>query len=276
MSKTMIPQNYEKRNDTIMNTTSIQNTQLSAAQVLHQRGLKEKTEKAEEQAAASPSQRLTQDTYVPSQPFAVEETAEETTSSTTTETAGATSTETNTQADASTETDATTDVDKSEETTSTDKVSKEEDYYNTNRDLIQQLKQDQAELKIDFLMNISNMFTQQGISMARGDGIWAQIANGDFEVTEAESAEAAKSIEDDGYWGVEQTSQRIFDFAMGLTGGDPSKAEEMKEYMLKGYEAAEKAWGGELPAIAQQTKEATIALFDEWANSAGVTVEDNG
>ncbi len=178
------------------------------------------------------------------------------------------------------DTEEVTDIDKAEQATETNKTDKTDSEYNTNRTLAQQLKIQQAEQKIDFLYQIADMFSKQGISMARLDGVWSQIAEGNFQVSEAESAEAAESISEDGYWGVEQTSKRIFDFAQALTGGDADKAEEMFGYVMKGYEAAEKAWGGELPDIAKETLNATKALFDDWKNSAnegdtsgGVVVE---
>lgn len=142
--------------------------------------------------------------------------------------------------------------------------------YEIDRDFITALKTEQAENKIAFLMKITGMFSEQSISMASGDGIWAQIAQGNFEVSEAESAEAAEAISEDGYWGITQTSERMFEMAMSLSGGDPEVMAEMREAFERGYEAAENAWGGELPQIAQDTREATLAMFDQWeADFAG-------
>lgn len=57
-------------------------------------------------------------------------------------------------------------------------------------------------------------------------------------------------------------------FAKALVGGDPSRAEEMRDAVIKGFEEAQKAWGGELPDISQQTYDATMKLFDDWAAEA--------
>lgn len=75
---------------------------------------------------------------------------------------------------------------------------------------------------------------------------------------------AQEDISEDGYWGVKQTSQRLFDFAIGLTGGDPAKAQSMKDAFIKGFEKAKQAWGGELPEISNKTYDTTIKMFDEW------------
>lgn len=95
--------------------------------------------------------------------------------------------------------------------------------------------------------------------------MWNDIRLGKFEVDEETAAKAKEAISEDGYWGVKQTSERILEFAKALTGGDKSKIEEMRAAFEKGYKAAEKAWGGELPEISKQTFEATMKGFDDWA-----------
>lgn len=88
----------------------------------------------------------------------------------------------------------------------------------------------------------------------------------------AEDIEQAKQdVSEDGYYGVKQTSQRILDFAVALTGGDPDKIEEMREAFKKGYKQAEETWGGELPDICKQTYDAVFAGFDKMAQDAGIT-----
>ena len=42
----------------------------------------------------------------------------------------------------------------------------------------------------------------------------------------------------------------------------------MREAFIQGYKDAEKAWGGTLPEISQKTYDATMKLFDEWAQEA--------
>ncbi len=75
---------------------------------------------------------------------------------------------------------------------------------------------------------------------------------------------AQEDISENGYWGVKQTSERLFDFAIGLTGGDPAKAQSMKDAFIKGFDKAKQAWGGQLPEISNKTYDATIKMFDEW------------
>ena len=87
------------------------------------------------------------------------------------------------------------------------------------------------------------------------------------------AAEAAKEVADDGYWGVEQTSERMFSFAKALAGNDPTKADSMLDALQKGYDEAAKQWGGELPEICQKTLEVTKKKLTDWRD--GVTAENN-
>lgn len=76
-------------------------------------------------------------------------------------------------------------------------------------------------------------------------------------------AQAQKDTAEDGYWGVEQTSDRIVQFATALTGGDPDKLDSMIAAFEKGYAEAEKQWGGSLPDLAQKTREAVLKKFQD-------------
>lgn len=88
--------------------------------------------------------------------------------------------------------------------------------------------------------------------------------SGMIEIDSDTRLKAQEDISEDGYWGVKQTSQRLFDFAISLTGGDPTKAQGMKDAFIKGFEKAKEAWGGALPEISNKTYDATIKMFDEW------------
>lgn len=95
--------------------------------------------------------------------------------------------------------------------------------------------------------------------------MWRFLAKGNFTVSADVKAQAQKDIADDGYWGVNQTSDRIVDFAKALVGDDPEKAEKMRAAFEKGFKAATKSWGSKLPDISQRTYDAVMDKFDEWA-----------
>lgn len=140
--------------------------------------------------------------------------------------------------------------------------------------IIAQLKAD-AEARTQQMTDlVRQMMGQQGATLGKADSIWSFLANGDFTVDAATKAQAQKDIAEDGYWGVEQTSQRIFDFAMALTGGDAEKMEEMREAFETGFKQATGTWGKELPEISQKTYDATQKLFDDYAASLETEAEE--
>lgn len=149
--------------------------------------------------------------------------------------------------------------------------------YTQNTELIAKLKADQTS-RMQQLQNIvEQLLIKQGKTYNNANDIWKTLASGNFEVDAATKAQAQADVAEDGYWGVEQTSDRIIDFATALTGGNPDKIEEMREAFQKGYKQAEKTWGGELPDISKRTYDAVMEKFDKLAEEAGKTVkQDSG
>ena len=102
---------------------------------------------------------------------------------------------------------------------------------------------------------------------ATGDDIWKTLAGGNFTVDAATKSQAQNDISEDGYWGVKQTSQRLFDFACALAGDDVEKMKEMQKAMEKGFKLATQAWGKELPSICSDTINAANNLFEDYYRS---------
>lgn len=94
------------------------------------------------------------------------------------------------------------------------------------------------------------------------------VQSGEVPVDAETVAQAKKDVAEDGYWGVEQTADRIVSFAKALTGGDTSKIEEMRAAIEKGFKAATKTWGDELPEISSKTYDRVNELLDEWSKEA--------
>lgn len=135
-----------------------------------------------------------------------------------------------------------------------------------NSALIAQLKAD-TDNRIAQLKNIvTQMMTKQGTAIGTADDMWKFLAGGNYTVSAETKAQAQADIADDGYWGVEQTSDRIVDFAKALSGNDSSKAEELLDSFKKGFEEATKSWGKTLPDISQQTYDSVVKKFNQWMN----------
>ncbi|MCI8372629.1 MAG: hypothetical protein HFI75_09580 [Lachnospiraceae bacterium] len=137
--------------------------------------------------------------------------------------------------------------------------------------LVKQLQTDQENRKSQLASLVTDMMSKQGktFGMAQNeDSIWRFLAGGNFTVDAKTKADAQAAIADDGYWGVEQTSQRIFDFAMALSGGDDDKMDEMLAAFEKGFKQATKSWGKKLPDISQRTRDAVYEKFEQYKNGS--------
>ena len=140
--------------------------------------------------------------------------------------------------------------------------------YTPNTDLINKLKADAEEKTAQLRSIVEKLISGQGNAIGQADDIWSFLRTGNFTVDAETKAQAEADIAEDGYWGVTQTSDRILDFAKALTGGDPAKIEEMREAFKKGFEQATKTWGDTLPDISQNTYDAVMSKFDEWASES--------
>lgn len=137
----------------------------------------------------------------------------------------------------------------------------------SNSAIVAQLKAD-AEARRNQLMDIvrQSLNGQANKAFTAETGLKSIFEN--LQVDEDTIVQAKADIAEDGYWGVEQTSDRILEFAKALSGNDPSKANDMLEAFKKGYEKATKAWGDTLPDISQKTYDAVVEKFNKWAEEA--------
>lgn len=137
--------------------------------------------------------------------------------------------------------------------------------------LVQSLKEDLSNQMSRFTNMMMQTFQKQGITanQAKGNDFWKMIASGNFTVDPQIKAEAQEAISENGYWGVSQTSQRIFDFACALAGDDVDKMKEMQAAVEKGFQQAGLAWGGELPSICGNTHTAVTKMFDDYYAQRG-------
>jgi hypothetical protein len=105
---------------------------------------------------------------------------------------------------------------------------------------------------------VTNLLKEQGID--------TKIAIGESEIDIASITpeEAQELVSDGGYFGVKQTSDRIFQFAIGIAGGDPSRIEAIKEGIDKGFAEAKKAFGDWLPDISYETYDTVMKKLDDW------------
>ena len=152
-------------------------------------------------------------------------------------------------------------VELSQDAKSVNKMSDEE-----RAALVKSLKADQEYQMTRFVNMMTQTFQKQGMTAksAEDDSFWRMFASGNLQVDAETKAAAQEAISENGYWGVKQTSQRIFDFAKALAGDDVDKMKKMQDAIEKGFEQAEHAWGGSLPSISGQTHSAIGDLFSDY------------
>lgn len=126
-----------------------------------------------------------------------------------------------------------------------------------NAALVAQLKADSEKRSAQMQSLVTQMFKKQGIAIGTADADTI--------------AQAKEDISEDGYWGVNQTSDRIFSFALALSNGDEKQMEKMVKAVEKGFSLATKSWGQELPSISSDTHSAIMDKFDNWFKENGST-----
>ena len=141
------------------------------------------------------------------------------------------------------------------------------------KSIVAQLKADQEKRQSQLTDLVHSMLSTQTNTFGQANNIWQFLAKGDYKVDAATQKKAQESISENGYWCVKQTSDRIVSFATSLAGNDPKQLEKMRDAFLKGYEKAEKQWGGKLPEISQKTYDAVLEKFDNLMKPKTETTE---
>ena len=131
-----------------------------------------------------------------------------------------------------------------------------------NSAIVAQLKADAEARQQQLLEIVRKSIGDQAFTFAKATNLKSVFEN--LAVDEDTRLQAQKDIAEDGYWGVNQTSDRIVDFAKALSGGDSSKAQELLDAFKKGFDQATAAWGDKLPDLCQKTYDAVLDKFQNW------------
>lgn len=102
----------------------------------------------------------------------------------------------------------------------------------------------------------------------------AALFYNDTPISELSADEAQELISADGYFGIDKTSQRIAGFVINGAGNDIDRLKAGREGVLKGFNEAEKAWGGTLPDISYKTLEKSLETIDKKIRDFGGSVID--
>lgn len=155
-------------------------------------------------------------------------------------------------------------------------ISQRDDQYKNYALKAKEMKAELESRMMDTLFNTTKDSIQKQTNGVRGFIASKMVFNEDgsveisgefsFKFSAEEIEKATNDLGEDGYWGVEKTSQRLLEFAKALSHDDPSKGDLLLDAVKRGFEVAEEFFGGELPEISQKTYDRTMELFDEWMN----------
>ena len=147
------------------------------------------------------------------------------------------------------------------EETASKSAARKAETYKPDIDKINEMK---ANLKNNLAAFSKMVYSEVKTQGNKSNDTLKALLNGVLGMTQEE---AAASVSEDGDWGVEATANRILDFAVALSGGDPEKIELLRNAVQKGFDAAGSVWGGDLPQISHDTLARVMKGFDEWAES---------
>lgn len=94
-----------------------------------------------------------------------------------------------------------------------------------------------------------------------------------INITVQDIADAKAAISEGGEYSVNAVADRIMNMAIALSGGDESKIEELKAAVKKGFDEAEKQWGGALPSICGDTYTEIMNRFDKWQKDGADSIQ---
>ena len=156
------------------------------------------------------------------------------------------------------------------EKTTTEKKDSANKIYNLDA-VVAQLKADQENRAASMQNLVEKLLGKQKgtFDLANSTNLAATFRQAVQFASPEDIAKAQADIAEDGYWGVNKTSDRLVSMAIALAGGDTDKADELKNAITKGFKKATAAWGEKLPQLCQDTYDAAMKKMDDWKN--GVT-----
>ena len=140
--------------------------------------------------------------------------------------------------------------------------------------IIQRMKAD-AEARTQQMRSLVEKLLMKQTGTFKGilsdEDMIAALQSDDFTVDPETAEQARKDVADDGYWGYEETSTRMVEFAISISGGDTEMADKLMDAIKEGFSQANKMWGGTdddiaLPEVSQKTLSRALEKMEAWKN----------
>lgn len=115
--------------------------------------------------------------------------------------------------------------------------------------LVSQLKADAEARQSQFVSMVQKMMSEQTNAYGQANDIWSFLASGKFTVDPATKLQAQQDIVEDGYYGVEQTASRIFDFASALAGDDEEAMKKCRQLLKRALHRLKRPGAASFPTF---------------------------
>ncbi len=122
---------------------------------------------------------------------------------------------------------------------------------------------DSGKLAKDNLLTQGEVFDLLSGKEIKGKFSLADLGYDGKPITKLSESEAKELVSDEGFFGITQTSDRVSNFVFNFSNDNIKLLEKGRAGIVKGFEEAEKLWGGELPEISYKTQERTLELIDK-------------
>ena len=151
----------------------------------------------------------------------------------------------------------------------TEKISK-----NEAADIRAQISEDARNILISSVSTQVSVLNKQEVTNEDFKTFLNDIGYEGKPIADLSQSEASELVSEDGFFGINQTSERIANFVINGAAGDESMMRAGREGMLQGFKEAEAMWGGELPEISQKTMQKALELVDKAMYDLGYSVLD--
>lgn len=94
------------------------------------------------------------------------------------------------------------------------------------------------------------------------------------DISALSKEEAADLVSEKGYFGINNTADRMAGFVINGAGDDLDKLKAGRDGILRGYNEAKKAWGDKLPEISEKTMKKALEAVDKRIAQLGGSVVD--
>lgn len=134
----------------------------------------------------------------------------------------------------------------------------------TSEKMLSGIKQSLAEIMDKIKDHTTKNYERQSETLLAEIKSFSMSIKISITTNDSEVETLKKLTAENGYFGVKQTSDRIFNFAAGVAGNDLEKLQSAKEGIEKGFEKVRGIFGANLPEITNRTHDAVMEKMDAY------------